>query len=93
MKCTHEYQDEHYGTGLQNFGPKQWFAELTEDDEPEIKDQIRQWIEENWELPPEEMSVYLYCKQADEEFEIEINPYEHMNEDHMREILAELEEV
>jgi len=36
MICTYETLDEHYATGLPSVTPKQWFVELTEDDEPEI---------------------------------------------------------
>ena len=90
--CMYETLDEHYATGLSSLTPKQWFAKLTEDDEPEIKDQIQQWIEDIGELPPKTLDVYLYCEQADKEFTLEINPYDYVTESQMEEILAQLEE-
>ena len=93
MRCMYETLDEHYATGLPSVTPKQWFVELTEDDEPEVKEQIKQWIEDNEELPPKVINIYLYCEEAEEEFEFEINPYEHIAKTQMEEILAQFEEA
>ena len=70
-----------------NRGIVQVFFEVDDDDVPEIKSQIIEYLESTEKLPDSEFTIYLIDPVTEKDVILDINPFEYISKDKCQEII------
>ena len=80
--------EHNYGADADNNrGITKVYYELDEEDIPEIKSQIIEYLESTEKLPDSEFTVYLIDPVTEKDVILDINPFEYISKDKCQEII------